>query len=240
MRLLSWNLHLGSGSRAWVPLASALAADVVFLQEVARPDTGPWSSIWRPVPECTWGSAVGVRQGVVEERAIRGYDGWVIGGEWRGAQPASTRTLLYCVHAPTSRKSAPRASYVTEVRLIVESIAAEARDGATVVIGGDFNFRSFGQRADVESLQTKSPECAALSRFKELGLIPLWAALHPGRPLPQTLRWAKNKVVPYHCDGFLVSESLATHAVCEVLEAPALRSTSDHSPVAAWLLGGKP
>jgi hypothetical protein len=45
----------------------------------------------------------------------------------------------------------------------------------------------------------------------------VWADCHPGAVLPQTLRWSKDKLVPYHCDGILARPLVAADAICEVL-----------------------
>ena len=235
MRLLSWNLRFGHGSRSWPPLAEALQADVIFLQEVAEPALTRGKATWESVPGRSWGSAVVVSRGQVDQMPIPGYEGWVVGGAWSDASANELR-YIFSVHAPTSSEDAKRRSYVREVRSIVEAIHNAVPKNATVWIGGDFNFTSLGERLETESLKTKPEERSALQYFKSVGLVPLWHALHPERPLPQTIRWSGDKALPYHCDGFLLPERMVDRAVCEVLEAPVLTKASDHSPVAAWIV----
>lgn len=59
---------------------------------------------------------------------------------------------------------------------------------------------------------------------------------NPNEDLPQTLRWSRNKTLPYHCDRIFVSASWYRYLDrCEVLDSPTWELLSDHSPVVATL-----
>src|SRR5437016_3280282 len=102
-------------------------------------------------------------------------------------------------------------------------------------MGGDFNFKSLGERQPNEELQTTASELRVLASIKGMGLASCWRTAHPGAPLPQTLRWAGEKTRPYHCDGIFVPKSWDAGLLCEILTSPAIEKASDHNPIAAWL-----
>jgi hypothetical protein len=194
-----------------------------MLQESHDPGSAH-HALWQAVPGQVWGSAVVVRRGVVRPIAVAGYEGWVTGGEWvthDDGQPIR-QTFVFSVHSPTTDAFAERASYVSESRSIVRAIVAAVPSACELVIGGDFNFKSLGERLPSEELQTTPQEREALTEFRAASLVPAWHAAHPDRPLPQTLRWTGNRVTPYHCDGFLLRPSAAERALCEVLSTPAI------------------
>ena len=235
MRVATWNLKFGQGTRAWRRFREAVAADLWFLQETLQPDVGG-EVLWECAPGKPWGSAVVCGRGRVYPIPIRGYAGWVVGGRYgidevdRGAP-----LFTFSVHAPTAPKGEKQTDYVAEVRAIVSLILDAVPVGATLLIGGDFNFRSLGTRATGEALGTSPKERQALEEFRGRGLIPLWPSVHPGEPLPQTLRWTRNTVTPFHCDGFLLASALATRASCEVHRSDDIVAASDHNPVVADL-----
>jgi endonuclease/exonuclease/phosphatase family metal-dependent hydrolase len=56
----------------------------------------------------------------------------------------------------------------------------------------------------------------------------------PNAPLPQTLRWARNKTTPYHCDGiFLDRRCMPFLQAASVLVDESWAELSDHNPVLA-------
>jgi hypothetical protein len=68
----------------------------------------------------------------------------------------------------------------------------------------------------------------------EFRLMPCWQAMHPGKPLAQTLRWVGARATPYHCDGIFAPLSWRPKLVsCEVIAGPKWRRLSDHNPVLA-------
>jgi hypothetical protein len=70
----------------------------------------------------------------------------------------------------------------------------------------------------------------------EFGLINAWDWLHPRMQPVQTLRWAGNPDVPYHCDGLFVPQRWAAALQsCVVLRSARWCARSDHNPVIATL-----
>lgn len=239
MRIVTWNLKHDSGSAVWPRVQAALGADIVLLQESRRPSSSS-ELAWEHVPHHDRGSAVLVSKGAIRSITIAGYEGWVVGGEWLdGGQNRPGRPLsVFSVHAPTSNAARPRHSYVEEVVGILDAIRHQLAPQSDLIVGGDFNFLSLGQRKEGEQLETTQEELAALTHFEDLGLVSCWAAAHPGRSLVQTLRWSGDKTpdksTPYHCDGIFVPASWQPGIICEVLTS-ACFEVSDHYPVAAWI-----
>ena len=233
MKLLTWNGNFGKASGKWPAIVELIGVDVALLQEVFDPPASS-RTLWKAVPGRKWGSAVVSRSARLQEYPIDGYEGWVIGGELLGAKGAD-RCFVFSVHAPTSNKTAPRASYVNEVVKIVAGIHARMPTGAKLLIGGDLNFASLGNRQSGEAPATTAAEKRALEKIATMGLVPLWEACHPAKRLPQTLRWSKNRTTPFHCDGFLVHMTHAVDALCEVLSSQTIEKSSDHNAVVAWL-----
>ena len=237
MKVLSWNTAFGRGTAAAIELADRLAADVLLLQE------GQPASMWQgeasgvPVADRAWGSWILVRDGSLEVIPMPGYSGWVSGARWRrGPAGANEVVYLFSVHSPTASKTEPRASYVAESRSIVAAICSRVPTTAPLVIGGDFNFKSFGHRLPSEAIQTEEAETKALREFRDLGLSVAWQACHPGEPLRQTLRWKKDPAVPYHCDGFLTRHLGNAQVQCDVLLPTSDVPHSDHNAVLLNLL----
>lgn len=236
--ILSWNTHFGGGTAAAIRLARKLGADAVLLQEATVPD---WqgAATGAIVPGQPWGSWVLMRTGAIESLLIAGYDGWVSGGLWTGGPWGETGVYLFSIHSPTSSEGDDRGTYVAESKRIVEGICGAVSPEAPLVIGGDFNFTSFGLRQASESIRNTAAERAALEDFRSRGFSLAWPECHPGSPLPQTLRWASNPSVPYHPDGFLVRGLGSTELTCEVVSGPLIESSSDHNPVLlAWCGAG--
>lgn len=237
MRVATWNLKFGQGTPAWRSLRGDIVADLWFLQETKHPDVGG-AVLWESTQGKSWGSAVVCGRGEIDPIAISGYSGWVVGGRYVVDEADGGAPLFaFSVHAPTAPKGETQSDYVADVRSIVSLIIATVPAEAALLIGGDFNFLSLGPRATGEELQTTPKEWQALQEFRARDLIPLWPAVHPGAPLPQTLRWTRNKVTPFHCDGFLLTSALAIGGTCEVLASEAIYLASDHNPVVATIGG---
>lgn len=239
MRIATWNLNHGNGSAIWPRLHTSLGADILLLQETRQPD---WAGAiaWAKVPHHDRGSAVLSVKGSLHSQSFAGYEGWVAGGELVESEFNDPGRPLYVfsVHSPSSNPSCPRRSYVEEVVSILSLIEQRVPKEADLIIGGDFNFLSLGYRKDSEAISTTCEEAEALKRFENLGLASCWVAAHPGRALPQTLRWAGDKSpdrsTPYHCDGIFVPSRWQDGLVCEVLSSACFEA-SDHYPVMAWI-----
>ncbi len=236
MILLTWSVAFGRGTATALDIADQLAADVVFLQEalIEQHWHGPVCS--GQVQRRRRGSSVLVRDGSLEPIAIPRYSGWDVGACWR-PKPAdvSEAIYLFSIHSPTANKDEPRGAYVAESLKLVRAICAEVPLGSPLVIAGDFNFRSFGERLPNEQPPNHDSELEALKEFRDLGLFVAWRDAHAGLPLPQTLRWNGAPATPYHCDGFLLRGMDVTTVQCEVLSSEFVTRQSDHSPVASWI-----
>ena len=116
-------------------------------------------------------------------------------------------------------------------RAIVDQINTAVPIDAPLIIGGDFNFASFGERIDGEGLITNPQEQKALDGFRAESFLVAWRDLHPAAPLPQTLRWTGDRATPFHSDGYLVRGFEASRLTCEVLLRENLDAVSDHRPV---------
>ncbi|MGI8767101.1 MAG: hypothetical protein ACR2KM_11430 [Gemmatimonadaceae bacterium] len=149
--------------------------------------------------------------------------------------------IALSIHAPKGSDTEPRDSYVKEVVKILDQIGRRwSADAVDVILAGDFNFRSLGERQAGESVKTIEEEHRALAQFPTLELVSCWTTAHPGAPLPQTLRWSGDRTVgkttPYHCDGIFVPHARAAGVTCEVLRAAEYTRASDHAPVVASLV----
>jgi hypothetical protein len=232
MRIVTWNLDHGHGSVVWPRLQTSLGADLVLLQESRQPVLHDGVA-WEPVPHNDWGSAVFSANGAVRATPIAGYEGWVVGGELvdSSLNTPGRSLFVFSVHSP-------RRPYVEEVVSILDLIEKDVPSQADLILGGDFNFLSLGNRRKGEDIQTTPAEQAALARFAKRGLVSCWTAAHPGHALGQTLRWsadkAPDKSTPFHCDGIFVPEAWRPGIVCEILTS-ATFEVSDHYPVAAWV-----
>jgi len=239
VRIVTWNLNHGHGSAAWPRLQASLGAEIVLLQETRRPDW-PGGLLWGRVPHRDRGSAVLATRGTFRAVRVRGYEGWVVGGELidSGLSADGRPLFVFSVHTPTRHATRPRRPYVAEVMNILDRLGRQVPAGADLILGGDFNLRSLGERTEAECFRTLPAERRCLARLAGLGLVSCWAAAHPGRPLPQTLRWTGDKTpgksTPYHCDGIFVPAAWGPGIICEVLTS-AYFEVSDHNPVVAWI-----
>jgi len=231
MRFVSWNLNRGRAGGAWQAIARDHGADLVLLQEATKPESDSVSQ-WEAVLPQLWGSAVIAMDGQLQRVEVPAYRGWVTGARWsRGTKSSGEEVYVFSIHSPTHRKEAPRKSYVNESRTIVHQIDSAVPIDAPLIIGGDFNFASLGERVDGERLSTHSDEQKALDEFRSKRFLVAWRDLHPVAPLPQTLRWTGDRTTPFHCDGYLVRGLDASRLMCEVLLNEQLDAVSDHRPV---------
>jgi endonuclease/exonuclease/phosphatase family metal-dependent hydrolase len=236
VRLFTWNLDAGRATDSWRPLQAAIGADLVLLQEA--PAIAPSDrAVWMQAPGRGWGSAIVVADGRLTRREPAGFAGWAVGAQW--VRNDGSVHDVYSVHTPGRGAPGSKGSYVKTTIAIVEHIL-DCVGRSDVIIGGDFNI-GIGVRAEGETLETRPADRKALDRFREWGLVSAWQASHPGKALPQTLRWKKDRgAAPYHCDGFFVRPHVAERTLCEVLHSSLLHAKSDHYPVAAWVLAPGP
>lgn len=237
MIVQAWNVN-GRGTPAALALGVTLCADVLLLQEADLATAPGWMSIGSDVHGNGWGSGIFVRDGSLTEIVLAGNAGWVAGAKWtRSRDGHQESTFLFSIHSPTPREGNPRRSYVAESRAIVEAISSskEIPPDARVIVGGDFNFKSLGERLDSEPISTTADEVAALNAFRDANYCVAWKDLNASQPLPQTLRWSGDQAQLFHCDGFLLKGIDVSSAHCAVLSTAMLTKCSDHLPVVVWI-----
>ncbi len=113
-------------------------------------------------------------------------------------------------------------------------ILGRARSDRPQIVAGDFNV-TVALRGLSEDRKNTTGEKRILQRLhQELGLTNNWQTMHPDLPLPQTLRWSRDKAVPYHCDGIFVDPHCREHLLeAAVLDDSSWSALSDHNPVVA-------
>ena len=239
MRIATFNMERGGSLGHWARALAATAADLFFAQEsvdplgLARESSEPWPALgpgattWSVVPgrrRARWGSAVLVRSGAIESIAVPGFGGWVVGGK---VSVGSASFHAFSVHIP----SRPGASYEKLADRLVSRLARIVK-GEQLLLGGDWNV-TVGRRHPEEPKQNSRRELAWLDRLEgELGVVSAWQACHREQHLPQTLRWRRDPLPPYHCDGiFLPLPWVAELKSAEVLTGPEWAELSDHNPV---------
>jgi exonuclease III len=214
MKILTYNLYFG-GKRGqglhWHKFLDEFDPDLVLAQETFDPSAVVDSKriskekvrsvVWKDVP-AKWGSAVVATRHEVTEIPMGNFEGWVVGAhiaEFRiGA--AARPLMIFSLHTPSP------GPYEKKVHEILDRIA-EVSDGAEIIIGGDFNITTAFRQPTEEEKNTKG-ELGILRRLRtDFNLTNAWQAANPNKNLPQTLRWASKKEVPYHCDGIFVPHS---------------------------------
>ena len=238
MRVVSYNLHFGGrkgASNSWQRLIREFAPDIVFAQESLSPDQyfSPKEfsqfkgCIWLPVPERKWGSAILSKSYHLERESLPGYEGWVVGARVPdfviGGIPQSV--LMFSIHAPSPGPYEPAVD-----RILSE--LAKKWDKTPMIIAGDFNLTT-AIRHPTEELKNSVGEIELQERLrKEFRLFNAWQVLYPNQNLPQTLRWAKNRIAQYHCDAIFVSDSHLVHLASANVESAGIwGEMSDHSPI---------
>jgi hypothetical protein len=238
LRIVTYNLRAGGSNKShWKKIFKDYDPHVFFAQESYNPDQHlppadhgelHLSAAWQPMPGVKWGTAAYVRNGAGRPLELPDFGGSVVGVE---VDPAvfpvsgSRPIRFFAVHAPQ------RGSYQKAVTAILDMIHVNRGDG-DLVIGGDFNL-SVGRRVEAGGVPTSKADIAILDRLRDkFGLVSAWQSRNVGLPLPQTLRWSRNKKTPYHCDGIFIPESWASRVrSCEVASGPEWDLLSDHNPV---------
>jgi endonuclease/exonuclease/phosphatase family metal-dependent hydrolase len=238
MKIATYNLRCGGKANQrvhWTQLFEVANPDVFLVQETCPPEQYVTSSFWEAdqqqvqwakVGNNAWGSAVFVRSGTVKHIPVPDFEGCVVGVEvegfaWSANQGRKLR--IFSIHAP--------APYKPSVNRMLDWIGSLPNDG-DLIIGGDFNL-TVGVRHPNEKQQDQ--DLWLLERLRrEFGLISCWQAANPNRDLAQTLRWSRDRAIPYHCDGIFVPAAWYRHLdQCEVMASPLWEELSDHNPVVA-------
>jgi endonuclease/exonuclease/phosphatase family metal-dependent hydrolase len=230
LRIATYNMLAGGSARRaqhWAMVREHIAPDILLMQESRQPDPAAFphrSCMWAEAVKGRWGTALVARDLEFVPIQVRGFRGWVTGGE---VQVGNRPLRVFSVHVPSGKHG-----YVRTAHQLVRRLRPFARD-ADLVIGGDFNvavgFRDPGDR------KMSAAERALLTCLvEELDLMPCWQTAHPAEPLAQTLRWMRNRATPYHCDGIFAPRAWRSCLhYCEVLSGPEWDRLSDHNPVVA-------
>lgn len=238
MKIITYNLRGGGAGKVhWSKIFDDFDPDVFLVQESYEPSQHLPPLIhgdrhrdarWRAVEGLKWGSAVYVKGKSFRPLELSDFHGSVVGLEVDGSafSVSEGRSLrIFSVHAPD------RGGYQRAVNSILDMIG-ENRGVGDLVIGGDFNL-TVGQRHEAEDQKTSKADSAILNRLRdEFGVVSAWQAANAGGPLPQTLRWAKDKVIPFHCDGVFIPKRWTNRVrSCTVVSGPEWIGMSDHNPV---------
>jgi endonuclease/exonuclease/phosphatase family metal-dependent hydrolase len=231
LRIATYNLLAGgSAKRAdhWRMVRTHIAPDILLTQEAKTADAQQFphrTHLWSEALRGRWGTALIATSLELTPVHVRGFRGWITGGE---VQLAGRPLRIFSVHIPAGEHG-----YVRTVHRMIDRLKTHAR-AADLVIGGDFNV-AVGFRGAGEPVRMSPAERTVLTRLTaELELFPCWQAHHPDKPLAQTLRWTGNRAAPYHCDGIFAPRSWRDRLQsCEVVSGPDWDRLSDHNPVVA-------
>ena len=238
MRVASYNMRFG-GSKGtgnpWQQLIADFAPDIVFAQESFRPDSyfSPdemalfKGCIWAGVPGVNWGSAILSRRYSLEPVSLPEYEGWVVGARVSDIviDGVTQSAMVFSIHAPSP------GPYDRAVKRIFDEIWKKW-DKTPLIVAGDFNVTT-AIRHPTEELKNSTFEINFQERLRrEFGLINAWQALHPNQNLPQTLRWAKDRLPAYHCDAIFLSHGYLPNLVSASVESSGKwAEISDHNPI---------
>jgi endonuclease/exonuclease/phosphatase family metal-dependent hydrolase len=232
LRVTSYNMRQGGSYEHWAKILSATEPDLLFVQETKDPTTFSGDPLeplnlrhvlWRSAAQNTWGSAVLYRGGEIAEIPVPEFTGWVTGGETQiDGEPA----FLFSVHLPRLE-----GSYLKTGHRLMDELAP-ILDGATCIIGGDWNFTAC-LRDQGDPRGHKRGEVEFIHRMADdFGLVPSWRIAHPEGELPQTLRWMREPRTPYHCDGIFVPSRLSRRPMlAKVHSGTPWLNLSDHNPI---------
>jgi exonuclease III len=239
MKLATYNILKGGPKLVhWSKMIDEQNVDLLLVQESYPHDSHlPWllypdirgHSVWDKAQPNSWGSGIFSKTGSLTQIPIPNFNGWVVGAELTGAswQASGERLLVSCIHAPDGL-----GGYAGQVNLILDDIALMA-SGRDIIVGGDFNL-SVSHWAGSDR-KTKERDLAIQRRLaNEFGLINCWQVANPEQQPHQTLRWSRDRTIPYHCDGLFVPNSWKTDLLsCDVLSGDEWNQLSDHNPVVA-------
>jgi len=240
MKIATYNLRAGGrrGDRIhWRRMIEVFAPEILLVQETRHPShylepdfhTANANRIhWLAAPDRKWGSAIYVRSGQLKPLTLPKHSGYivaaeVIGNDWsrRTGRPLHVVSL----HVP--------APYKGPMNEILDFMAT-LESTHDLILGGDFNL-AVGVRHASEPVPSDPPWLLRRLR-REFNLMSCWQAVHPNRDLAQTLRWAGNPAMPYHCDGVFVPAAWYRYLEdCQVISDPSWDMLSDHNPVVVRL-----
>lgn len=242
MKMATYNLRFGSTASQridlWNEIFTVVDPEIFLVQEMCHPEQYISAQYehyrdqihWIKTGETNWGTAVFVRSGNIKPITIPPqFKGYLVGVKvddctWSAITGRSL--CIFSLHAP--------APYKKSVNQMLDFIFSLSGD-FDLIIGGDFNLTT-GVRHPQEQLQDET--LWLLDRLrKEFNLMSCWQAANPNEDLPQTLRWSKDKALPFHCDGiFMPAHWYRYLDDCEVLVSPKWEKLSDHNPVVATFI----
>lgn len=239
MKLATYNILKGGSKLVhWSKMVDEVEVDLLLVQEshphhshlppLLYPDI-QMHSVWDKAQPNSWGSGIFSKTGKLNQKLIPHFNGWVVGAELTGAswQPMGESLLIFCIHAPDGP-----GGYAGQVNRILDEISVIAGE-SKIIIGGDFNL-SVSHWAGSER-KTKEQDLAIQRRLAtEFGLINCWQEANPDQQPQQTLRWSRDRTIPYHCDGLFVPKTWQDRLErCMVLSDDDWTCLSDHNPVVA-------
>ncbi len=236
MKLLTYNLKYGGqkkGINYWAKMIDIFSPDIIFAQESNNPysyfpaDTQLFtehSTYWEATRN-SWGSAIYVRDNLIEPINIPGFEGWVVGGRIKQSLMNKKELFIFSVHAPSP------GPYPPKVYKILDEIKKIVKDNE-LIIAGDFNMTT-ALRHPSEELAKYTVESKFVTRMrKEFGLVNSWQSVNPNQSLPQTLRWDRDQVPPYHCDAIFIPCSLVRYIESsKIINTEPWINMSDHNPI---------
>jgi endonuclease/exonuclease/phosphatase family metal-dependent hydrolase len=242
MKIATYNILKGGSQRVhWVKMIQEHSVDLLLVQESYAPDehlpphcypNTRSQSVWARVGKNRngWGSAVFSRSGSLKPIPVSGFAGWVVGAEITGAcwQAGLCDSIVaFSVHAPSRGES-----YWKQVNKLLDAIRRIA-GRRQILVGGDFNLTVSNGNGS-ERPVSKQALAIQTRLADDFGLVNCWQEANPNQPLPQTLRWTGNRMIPYHCDGLFVPRAWKHRLLsCVVLAGDEWNRLSDHNPVVA-------
>jgi hypothetical protein len=235
VKIATFNMRGGGSLKHWAAIKEEIAPDLLFVQETKDPanfppdllhPSVPPSALWHPVDHGRWGSAVLCDGASLEPITIPDFAGQVVGGLLNLAEPV----YAFSVHMPQLKSS-----YVHVANMMLDRLAPLV-DGLPLILAGDWNL-SIGVRQPDEELQNEPGGLELIRRLEEdFGVRSAWSTMNPNLALPQTLRWSRDPLPPFHIDGiFIPTEWGDRLRSAEVLSGEPWTSLSDHNPVVADL-----
>jgi len=240
MKFATYNILKGGSHRVhWTKMIEEQSVDLLLVQESYPHDEHlppllypglRQQSVWEMVEQNGWGSAIYSSSGTLKQISVPGFAGWVVGAEifdanWQSTE--SNTTMVFSIHAPSRAES-----YSKQVNKLVDEIGRIA-SGREIIVGGDFNL-TVSHSIESERAVSKQDLAIQARLADEFGLINCWQTANPNQPLQQTLRWTRDRTIPYHCDGLFVPKSWQDRLEsCVVLSSEDWNRLSDHNPVIA-------
>lgn len=243
LRLLTYNLHFGGrkDQNLWERMMNDFVPDIVFAQESRHPLEYFTQRRFANLRGCVhqnvpthqqWGSAIiSTKHRLLPVPVTDGdYNGWVVGALAPDIEIGGNvqEVLLVSFHAPSLNSG----TYEKHVEMILEQIKFRWPN-TPKIIGGDFNLTAALSSSGSKLGENTGGELRILRKLKEeMGVTNAWQHLYPGTELPQTLRWSKDKSIPYHCDAIFLDMKFTPHiAQAEVHKDGEWGLLSDHNPI---------